>query len=96
MHRDSGQKKRVALVIGAGSVKCAAASGIHRIANARMTRALRAVSSEKGRDPRDYTLIAFGGNGPIFAAGMAQALGMTRVIVPPCAGGKALNFLINE
>ena len=52
-----------------------AASGIHRIANARMTRALRAVSSEKGRDPRDFALIAYGGAGPIHAAGLAEDLG---------------------
>ena len=59
-----------------------AASGIHRIANARMTRALRAVSSEKGRDPRDFALIAYGGAGPIHAAGLAEDLGMRTVLVP--------------
>ena len=44
-----------------------AADGIHRIANARMTRALRSVSSEKGRDPRDFAIIAYGGSGPVHA-----------------------------
>jgi N-methylhydantoinase A len=63
-----------------------AASGIHRIANARMTRALRAVSSEKGRDPREFALIAYGGAGPIHAAGLADDLGMRTVLVPPIAG----------
>jgi N-methylhydantoinase A len=63
-----------------------AASGIHRIANARMTRALRAVSSEKGRDPRDFALIAYGGAGPIHAAGLAEDLGMRTVLVPAVAG----------
>ena len=63
-----------------------AASGIHRIANARMTRALRAVSSEKGRDPRDFALIAYGGAGPIHAAGLAEDLGMRTVLVPAIAG----------
>ena len=62
------------------------ASGIHRIANARMTRALRAVSSEKGRDPRDFALIAYGGAGPIHAAGLAEDLGMRTVLVPAIAG----------
>src|SRR6266566_1693795 len=42
-----------------------AAAGVHAIANARMTRALRSVSSEKGRDPRDFVLIAYGGSGPV-------------------------------
>src|SRR6185503_5659006 len=63
-----------------------AASGIHRIANARMTRALRSVSSEKGRDPRDFALIAYGGAGPIHAAGLAEHLGMRIVLVPAVAG----------
>jgi N-methylhydantoinase A/oxoprolinase/acetone carboxylase beta subunit len=63
-----------------------AASGIHLIANARMTRALRAVSSEKGRDPRDFALIAYGGAGPIHAAGLAEGLGMRTVLVPAVAG----------
>jgi N-methylhydantoinase A len=51
-----------------------------------MTRALRAVSSEKGRDPRDFALIAYGGAGPIHAAGLAEDLGMRTVLVPPVAG----------
>ncbi|GIU95922.1 MAG: 5-oxoprolinase [Gaiellaceae bacterium] len=64
----------------------AAARGIHEIANARMTRALRSVSSEKGRDPRDFTLLAYGGSGPIHAAGLAEELGVATVLVPPLAG----------
>ena len=63
-----------------------AASGIHRIANARMTRALRSVSSEKGRDPRDFALIAYGGAGPMHAAGLAEDLGVRTVLVPEVAG----------
>ena len=51
-----------------------------------MIRAIKAVSSERGRDPREYTLFAFGGNGPVFAAGMAEALSMKRIVVPPSAG----------
>jgi N-methylhydantoinase A len=69
-----------------GLTLLATASGIHRIANARMTRALRAVSSEKGRDPRDFALIAYGGAGPIHAAGLAEDLGMRTVLVPAVAG----------
>ena len=50
-----------------------AAHGAHVIAASNMMRAIRAVSSERGRDPREYALFAFGGNGPLFAAGMARA-----------------------
>jgi N-methylhydantoinase A len=63
-----------------------AAAGVHRIANARMTRALRSVSSEKGRDPRDFAIVAYGGSGPVHAAGLADDLGVRTVVVPPVAG----------
>ena len=49
-----------------------AAYGAHRIAASNMIRAIRAVSSERGRDPRDYALFAFGGNGPVFACAHGQ------------------------
>lgn len=62
------------------------ALGIHRLANASMMRVLRAVSSEKGRDPRDFALMAYGGSGPIHAATLAGELGITTVLVPPVAG----------
>jgi N-methylhydantoinase A len=63
-----------------------AAEGIHAIANARMTRALRSVSSEKGRDPREFALIAYGGAGPVHATGLADELGCRTVLVPALAG----------
>jgi len=56
------------------------------IAASNMIRALKAVSSERGRDPRDYALVAFGGNGPVFAAGMAEAMHIPQVLIPPSAG----------
>ena len=62
------------------------AHGIHAIANSNMIRALRSVSTERGRDPRRFVLFAFGGNGPVHAVGMARALGMSRVVIPPLAG----------
>jgi N-methylhydantoinase A len=62
------------------------ARGIYRLANARMMRALRSVSSEKGRDPRDFALLAYGGAGPIHAAGLAEELGVATVLIPPLAG----------
>ncbi|MFV0298310.1 MAG: hydantoinase/oxoprolinase family protein [Hyphomicrobiaceae bacterium] len=63
-----------------------AALGAHKIAASNMIRAIRAVSTERGRDPREFALFAFGGNGPLFAAGLASALGMKRIVVPPSAG----------
>jgi len=63
-----------------------AAHGVFRVATATMVRAVKAVSTYRGRDPRDFTLLAFGGNGPIFAVELARALDMRRVIVPPAAG----------
>ena len=63
-----------------------AAYGAHLIAASNMIRAIKAVSTERGRDPREFALFAFGGNGPLFAAGMAAALGISRVVVPPSAG----------
>jgi N-methylhydantoinase A len=63
-----------------------AAHGIRAVANAAMARAVRAVTVERGRDPRDFTLVAFGGNGGIHATDLARDLGIARIIVPPLAG----------
>ena len=63
-----------------------AAYGIHAVANAGMMRAIRSISTERGRDPRDAALIAFGGNGPVHAAELARMLGMNRVVIPPSPG----------
>jgi N-methylhydantoinase A len=74
-----------------------AAWGVHRVANAAMARALRAVSTERGRDPRDFAILAFGGNGPIHAAALARMLEVKRVIVPPVPGlFSALGMLFPE
>ncbi len=63
-----------------------AARGIHELANAEMIRALRAVSTEKGRDPADFVLLAYGGSGPVHAAALAAELGVRTTVVPPLAG----------
>jgi len=63
-----------------------AAYGARQIAISNMIRAIKAVSSERGRDPRSFTLFALGGNGALFAAGMAQELGIRTILVPPSAG----------
>ena len=63
-----------------------AAYGIHTLVNSNMGRALRAVSSERGRDPRRFDLICFGGGGPVHAVGLAEMLDISRVVVPPFPG----------
>jgi N-methylhydantoinase A len=63
-----------------------AALGVHTVANTTMIRALKAVSTYRGRDPREFVLFAFGGNGPVHAAGLARALGIAKVVVPPAPG----------
>jgi N-methylhydantoinase A len=63
-----------------------AAHGIRAVANAAMGRAVRAVTVERGRDPRDLVLVAMGGNGGIHAIDLARQLGIGRVIVPPLSG----------
>jgi N-methylhydantoinase A len=63
-----------------------AAHGIRAVANAAMARAVRAVTVERGRDPRDFSLMAFGGNGGVHAPDLARQLGIPRVIVPPLSG----------
>ncbi|WP_421996684.1 hydantoinase/oxoprolinase family protein [Reyranella sp.] len=63
-----------------------AAHGIRAVANANMARAVRAVTVERGRDPRDLVLMAFGGNGGVHAPDLARQLGIPKVIVPPLSG----------
>jgi N-methylhydantoinase A len=75
---------RIAQALGMSTAE--AAWGAYLIAASNMIRAIKAVSSERGRDPREYALVAFGGNGPLFAVAMAQALQIRRVLIPPSAG----------
>jgi N-methylhydantoinase A len=63
-----------------------AAEGMLRIVNALMTNAVRMISVERGRDVRDFTLVAYGGAGPGHAAEIASALSIPRVLVPPFPG----------
>jgi N-methylhydantoinase A len=63
-----------------------AARGILNLVNNEMARAISIVSVERGRDPRDYTLFAFGGAGPIHACDLAEDLGISRIVLPPHAG----------
>jgi N-methylhydantoinase A/oxoprolinase/acetone carboxylase beta subunit len=62
------------------------AEGVVRVVDAAMERAVRVVTVERGIDPRDLALVAFGGAGPLHACAIADALGMQAVIIPPRAG----------
>ena len=71
-----------------------AAWGVHTVANANMERAMRVVSVERGRDPRDYTLVSFGGAGPVHTTRIARTLGIPEIIIPYGAGvGSAVGLL---
>jgi N-methylhydantoinase A len=80
-----------------GSDVIAAAAGIVDVVNASMAAALRIVSVERGHDPRGFTLIAFGGAGPVHAARLAEELEMPRVVIPPIPGGfSALGLVASD
>ena len=66
--------------LGMGGLQIA--EGVVRLANATMAQAMRLVSIERGHDPRDYTVVAFGGAGPLHAAALAEELGARQVFVP--------------
>lgn len=62
------------------------AHGIHTVANANMMKAVKAVTTYRGRDPRDFTLFAFGGSGGVHAVDLARVLQVKKVVVPMAAG----------
>ena len=62
------------------------AYGMHLIANSQMMGAIRSVTTQRGRDVRDFTLIAFGGSGPIHAPSLAKEMGIPNVVVPNSPG----------
>ncbi len=71
-----------------------AAWGIHRVVTESMAAAARIHIVEKGRDPRRYAMVGFGGAGPAHAAGVARALGVAELLIPPASGAaSALGFL---
>ncbi len=63
-----------------------AAFGVREVANANMTRAISAVSVERGIDPRDFTLAAFGGSGPVHVCDLAESLNINRILLPMMPG----------
>src|SRR5204863_7227623 len=73
------------------------AEGVITIAVARMNSAIREISIQRGHDPRDFTLIAFGGAGPMHALAMAEEIGIPRVLVPRHPGNfSALGVLASD
>src|SRR5271157_1555200 len=73
------------------------AQGIIAVSNATMERALRVISVERGHDPRDFSLISFGGAGGLHAAALASSLGLAQVIVPSNPGAfSALGILLSD
>jgi N-methylhydantoinase A len=71
-----------------------AALGIIEIAESHMTNAIKLVSVQRGLDPRDFTLVAFGGAGPLHGASLADALGMRSVLIPPAPGNVSASGLL--
>ena len=76
--------KRIAEPLGRSLIETA--YGIHLVANANMMRAIKGVTTYRGRDPRDFTLYAFGGNGGVHGVELARSLQIPTVVVPPAAG----------
>ena len=76
--------EQLAGAVGVDAVK--AAAGVIEIINVNMMGAVRVISVEQGEDPRDFTLVAFGGAGPLHAAEVARNMGMRKVLVPPRPG----------
>ena len=77
-------KDRVATPLNLSTVE--AAWGIREVSTSTLIRALRAVSTERGRDPRQFVLFAFGGMGPGYALDVAEELGIDKVVIPPLPG----------
>ncbi|RAW46460.1 hydantoinase/oxoprolinase family protein [Halorubrum sp. 48-1-W] len=84
---DAAHDALAALAVEAGmDGPLAAARGVHRVANANMTRAIRSVTVERGYDPRRFGLVAFGGAGPMHAIAIADGLDVSRVVIPRASG----------
>ena len=96
MRLDLAAAERALAGVGAklGLSAIETAWGIHRVVTESMAAAARIHIVEKGRDPRRYAMVGFGGAGPAHAAGVARALGVTELLIPPASGAaSALGFL---
>lgn len=87
--------EKIAQSLGISLVE--AASGVIEIVNHHMMRALRLVSIERGYDPRDFTMLAFGGAGPMHAAFLAEGMGIKSIIIPAAPGVfSAMGLLLTD
>jgi N-methylhydantoinase A len=88
-------QRRIAEPLGLGLVE--AARGILAIVDNHMVGAIRVVSVERGHDPRDFSLLPFGGAGPLHGGALARLLGMSTIVVPPGPGVlSALGLLVSN
>lgn len=85
------------LARGLGASLEEAAMGIRQVAEAEMVKALRVISVERGHDPRSFMMVVFGGAGPMHAVSLAEALGMSEVLVPDSCGVlSALGMVVGD
>lgn len=97
LHKEDAYKTMEPIAERLGSTVEEAALGIVRIVNANMEAAIRVISVERGSDPRDLTLVAFGGAGPLHACELATALRIPRVLIPTTPGVlSALGMLVAD
>ena len=97
LRRDLSERALAALGGKLGLSPEDTALGIARVANAEMVRALRVISVERGLDPREFALLAFGGAGGLHACALAEELGMETVLVPRAGGVlSALGLAISD
>jgi N-methylhydantoinase A len=86
LHRDAAEQAVATLATELGLETVELAEGICEVINAKMAQAIRTLTVEKGIEPRDFALVAFGGAGPMHAVFLARELGIREVIVPPYPG----------
>jgi N-methylhydantoinase A len=97
LSRDTAEQALASLGARLGLDVTRTAAGVIDVANAEMVRALRLVSVERGFDPRDFTLVAFGGAGGMHACALADELGIPRILVPlACGVLSALGLALGE
>ncbi|CAN7440316.1 hydantoinase/oxoprolinase family protein [Bosea sp. LjRoot9] len=97
IRQDLSKQAIVRLADQLGLDVMATAQGIISVVTANMAKAIRVVSVQRGHDPRDYALVAFGGAGPLHAARLARELEMKRIVVPRNPGiGCALGLLLTD
>src|SRR5580658_180231 len=94
LDRNASERALAGVGKGLGLSAVETAWGIHRVVTESMAAAARIHIVEKGRDPRAYAMVGFGGAGPAHAAGVARILGVREVLIPPASGAaSALGFL---